>query len=390
MRILMAMHSLAMGGAEKFFTNLASSLSERHEVTCYIPALGCGDPMMIRRLKGIPVVSIPLFNNFGYKVFYKLTLMLQRHFPQADPEAAWHDRNLRALHRKHRFDIVNSQLMEGTRQVCRAFEHVSLPITESDHGDFSMVDPARPRHNAVIFRRLDALICPSQANVEKAHAYPWRADIRLPMIPYGYMASPGNSTEATQRDPAFTFGLVARGVVEKGWEEAVAAGRLLRKRGSKPFRLLFVGAGPCLERLERDLSAGDRSWIELAGQQENPEDWIRRIDVGLLPSHLLGESLPNTIIEYLACGKPVIATAIGGVPEMAANAGRLIPLAGNGRADIGALAQEMQLLLEDVALRDSLAARTDEAFSKYSMQRCVAAYEQVFEEMRGRSAFLAS
>ncbi|MFZ4593169.1 MAG: glycosyltransferase family 4 protein [Verrucomicrobiaceae bacterium] len=386
----MAIQSLAMGGAEKFFTNLASSLSERHEVTCYIPALGCGDPMIIRRLQSIPVVSIPLFNNFGYKMFYKLTLMLQRHFPQADPEAAWHDRNLRALHRKHRFDIVNSQLMEGTRQVCRAFEHVSLPITESDHGDFSMVDPARLLQNAVIFRRLDALICPSQANVEKANVYPWRPDIRLPMIPYGYMGSPGNSTEATQRGPAFTFGLVARGVVEKGWEEAVAAGRLLRKRGSKPFRLLFVGAGPCLERLERDISAEDRSWIEFAGQQENPEDWIRRFDVGLLPSHLLGESLPNTIIEYLACGKAVIATAIGGVPEMVANAGRLIPLAGNGRADIRALAQEMQLMLDDVALRDSLVASTGEAFSKYSMQRCVAAYEQVFEEMRGRSAFLAS
>lgn len=380
MRILMAMHSLAMGGAEKFFTNLAAALNERHDVVCYIPAFGCGDPMMQRRMHGLSVRSIPLFTTFGYRVFYKLTLMLQRRFPDFDPEARWHDHNLRALHRKHGFDIVNAQLMEGTRQVCRAFEHVRLPITESDHGDFAMVDPHNPGHNAVIFRRLDALICPAEANQHKARLYPWRDNLKVEMIRYGYQPSPDSCTSLSSEPGAITFGMVARGVVEKGWEEALAAARIVRQRSTRPIRLVLVGAGPCLDPLARGLTAEEREWILTPGQQENPEAWIRGFDVGLLPTHLAGESLPNTIIEYLACGKPVIATSIGGIPEMIHQAGRLIPLGANGRADITALADAMSELLDDAA-RVECRARTAEAFAPYSMAACVASYEQLFSRL---------
>jgi glycosyltransferase involved in cell wall biosynthesis len=384
MRILMAMHSLAMGGAEKFFTNLAVSLAERHEVTCYIPSIRCGDPAMIRRLGDVPVVSIPLFTSFGYKVFYKLTLMLQRRFPQFDPEAAWHDRNLRQMHSRHQFQIVNTQLMEGTRQVCRAFEHVPLPITESDHGDFAMVDPANPKHNAVIFRRLDSLICPAQANREKAKAYPWRSDCRMPVIPYGYRASPTTRTALPTDPGVFTFGMVARGVVEKGWEEALAAARLVKAKQAKPLRLVLVGAGPCIEALRQTLPDEDRGWVVFAGQQDDPESWVRGFDVGLLPTHLLGESLPNTIIEYLACGKPLIATSIGGIPEMVRDAGILVPLAPDGRADVAALAAAMTRLLNSPEDRAMMAAQTSAAFSRYSMAGCVTAYEEEFAALLAR------
>ncbi len=380
MRILMAMQSLAMGGAEKFFTNLATALSERHEVVCYIPALGCGDPMMKRRLDGLTVHSIPLFTTFGYRVFYKLTLLLQQRFPDFDPEALWHDRNLRALHRKHRFDIVNSQLMEGTRQVCRAFEHAKLPLTESDHGDFVMVDPQHPRHNAVIFRRLDALICPAEANRRKARLYPWRENLHLELIRYGYQPSPDTFTALPAEPGAITFGMVARGVVEKGWEEALAAARIVRQRSAHPVRLVLAGAGPCLDQLAGSLTAEEREWILTPGQQENPEAWIRGFDVGLLPTHLAGESLPNSIIEYLACGKPVIATNIGGIPEMIHDAGRLIPLGANGRADITALADAMSELQDD-ATRAECHARTAGAFAPYTMAACVAAYERLFSHL---------
>lgn len=130
MRILMAMHSLAMGGAEKFFTNLASALHEKHEVTCYIPALRCSDAAMLTRLGAVPVHHIAWFTPFSYRLFYKLTLMAQKHFPAFDPEAALHTKQLQRLHRQQRFDIVNAQLMPGARQVCTAFEHTRLPITK--------------------------------------------------------------------------------------------------------------------------------------------------------------------------------------------------------------------------------------------------------------------
>ena len=171
MRILMAMHSLAMGGAEKFFTNLACGLHEKHNVTCYIPALHCSEQSMRLRLPPqLHVESIAAFTPFFYRVFYKLTLLIQQRFPDFDPEMALHTGRLRALYRRHKFDVVNAHLMPAARQVCTAFEHTALPLTKSDHGDTRHPDPVA---DAVIFRRLDALVCPAEANARAAKSLPF-------------------------------------------------------------------------------------------------------------------------------------------------------------------------------------------------------------------------
>lgn len=376
MRILMAIHSLAMGGAEKFFTNLAHALAENHQVTCYIPALRCGDASMIQRLGSIPVQRIAWFTPFNYRVFYKLTLMMQQRFPSFDPESALHTRQLQRLHRRHRFEVVNTHLMPASRQVCTAFEHTALPITKSDHGDTASAGP----RDAVVFRRLDALICPAEANARKAHTYPLRTDCRIITIPYGYRGS-ASSKPALAPFIGITFGMVARGVADKGWMEAVEATRLVRQRATQSIRLVLVGSGPCLDELQQDLPATDHEWIIFAGQQSEPERWIQSFDVGLLPTCLAEESLPNTIIEYLACGKPVIATAVGGIPEMIGQAGVLIPLAANGKADVSALAAAMSAMTEDNTSLHAFADQTSKAFARFSMDGCVSEYEAMFQSL---------
>lgn len=376
MRILMAMHSLAMGGAEKFFTNLAQALNERHEVICYIPAIRCGDPTMIDRLGEVPVSSISWFTPLLYRAFYKLTLVLQRRWPAFDPEATLHSRNLRALHQRHRFQVVNAQLMPAARQVCTAYERLSLPITKSDHGDTAHAG----KSDEIIFKRLDALICPAAANAAKARALPLRSDCRIVTIPYGHRG-PRNGRSRLPAFEGITFGMVARGVRDKGWAEAIEAARLVRTRSAMPFRLVLVGAGAFLDDLRSKLPAADHEWIHFTGQQSEPEQWISGFDVGLLPTCLPEESLPNSIIEYLACGKPVITTAVGGIPEMIEQAGRLVPLDVHGRAHVEALAEAMLVLLEDPSARAAMSAHAATAFRAYSMESCVVAYERLFEEM---------
>jgi glycosyltransferase involved in cell wall biosynthesis len=388
MRILMAMHSLAMGGAEKFFVNLANALHQRHEVTCYIPALACGHLSMINRLGTVPTVSIPGFTPFGYKVFYKLVLIAQKRFHHFNPESTLHSRVLRSLHRRKHFDIVNAQLMEGTRQVCTAFKDIPLPITESDHGDFAMVNPAAPLHNTIIFQRLDALICPAQSNIEKSRLYPWQDKLRIASIPYGYLPSKPSPSPPSPAPDVFTFGMVARGIREKGWLEALAAFRLVKTQLSMPARLVFVGDGPCLDQIKHQLTDSDHPSVLLVGPQNDPESWIRTFDVGLLPTFMPGESLPNSIIEYLACGKPVIATRFAGIPEMLAtpegDAGILTSLTPDGVADTPSLAAAMLQLASDPTLLRTFASRTSLAFSKFSMPACVASYESLFQELIDR------
>ncbi len=371
----MTFHSLAMGGAETFFTHLVAALQPNHEVTCYIPALACSDPLMRARLPATTRVhSIAAFTPFTYRIFYKLTLLLQRRFPAFDPEQALHTRQLLTLHQRYRFDLVNAQLMPAARQVCTAFASLHLPITKSDHGDTQYFDP---KTDAPIFRRLDALICPATINAERARSLPLPSSCQIVTIPYGHPPQPSLSP-ALPPFSGVTFGMVARGVADKGWLEAIAAARLLHANApATPIRLILVGDGPCLQSLRRKVT---EPWITFVGQQAEPQRWIHSFDVGLLPTCLPEESLPNTIIEYLACGKPVIATAVGGIPQMLASAGQLIPLATDGRADVSELAKAMQHLL-DPSTRAALAAATPAAFAPFSMSRCVAAYECLFTRL---------
>lgn len=382
MRILMAMQSLAMGGAEKFFTTLANALNERHSVTCYIPAIQCGDPAMIRRLGPVAEEHISWFTPLIYRVFYKLTLMIRQHSPNFDPETVLHTRNLLRLHAKHRFDIVNAQLMPSTRQVCRAFEFSRLAITKSDHGDTASATDS----DASVLHRLDALICPAEANALRARNYPLRPDCRLVTIPYGHQGQTGAATALPPFD-GITFGLLARGVADKGWEEAIEALRMIRSRLKQEVRLIFVGDGPFLQALR---SRTHESWVIFAGQQSAPESWVRSFDVGLLPSCLAEESLPNSIIEYLASGKPVIATDIGGISEMITTregmAGILIQRDATGRADILSLSEAMLATASKPEFRLQLAQRTALAFQRFSLPECVNAYERLFSELIHRAA----
>ncbi len=80
-------------------------------------------------------------------------------------------------------------------------------------------------------------------------------------------------------------------------------------------RFVLVGGGGLLDGLRRmaaDLGLADR--VLFAGSRRRVEPWVRGFTVGTLASDL--EGLPNAILEYMALGVPVVATRVGGVPEL--------------------------------------------------------------------------
>ncbi len=110
-------------------------------------------------------------------------------------------------------------------------------------------------------------------------------------------------------------------------------------------RLVIVGEGALSRSLAeraRGLGLGDR--VRLAGgvPQQRLPDYYAAADLLVLAS--AQEGMPNVVLESLACGTPVVATAVGGIPEVldAPAAGRLV-----GQRTPGALAAAVQALLAD-------------------------------------------
>ena len=99
------------------------------------------------------------------------------------------------------------------------------------------------------------------------------------------------------------------------------------------------------------LGVADRVRFLGAGTRDDVISLFRAVDVALVTSSW--ENLPHTLMEALAAGTPVIATHVGGIPEVLRDGenGLLIP-----PADVDALAAAIDRLLRDHVLRASLAA----------------------------------
>lgn len=83
------------------------------------------------------------------------------------------------------------------------------------------------------------------------------------------------------------------------------------------FRCVVVGDGPCRIELETTRTQlGLENTVEFVGaaQQSGVLKWWRRATVGVLTSE--SEGMPVSLMEAAACGVPVVATAVGGVPEL--------------------------------------------------------------------------
>jgi glycosyltransferase involved in cell wall biosynthesis len=82
-------------------------------------------------------------------------------------------------------------------------------------------------------------------------------------------------------------------------------------------RLIVLGEGPLRSRSEREVSAwGLASEVQFRGEvaQEELADWLGCADLVCIPSR--SEGTPNVMVEAFASGRPVVAAAVGGIPEL--------------------------------------------------------------------------
>jgi glycosyltransferase involved in cell wall biosynthesis len=136
---------------------------------------------------------------------------------------------------------------------------------------------------------------------------------------------------------------------EKGFDTLIRSADRLLSAGVD-FDLVIVGEGgedARLRKLVEGLGRGDR--IKLLGHRSDMPEVFRAMDVFALSS--LREGLPNVLLEAMASGVPVVATAIAGIPRLVVDGenGLLVP-----PGSVEALARGVGLLLADAGLRARL------------------------------------
>ncbi len=145
--------------------------------------------------------------------------------------------------------------------------------------------------------------------------------------------------------------------------------------------LLLLGDGPerpTVERLIREFNLGDR--VRCPGFKRDVYTYLRCAHAFVLCSEL--EGAPLSILEAMSSGLPVVATEVGGIPELITDGknGLLVPF-----GDIDALANKLYAVLTDDVLAQSLGEQARKSIlANHTAEQVIPRYEEVYETIISR------
>ena len=167
-------------------------------------------------------------------------------------------------------------------------------------------------------------------------------------------------------------GAVGRLDKQKGFGVLIEAMAMLKKTD---LRCVILGQGPERPRLEALIRKHElEKHVWLYGERPDIVTWLSAFDIACLPS--LWEGLPNTLLEAMALGLPVVASSVDGVPEVVADAvtGALVPPGAPA-----ALAKALKSLADDPGRRAALGAAAHAAvMEKFTVGRMMDEYQAAY------------
>jgi glycosyltransferase involved in cell wall biosynthesis len=241
--------------------------------------------------------------------------------------------------------------------------HISAPVSRNR--------PTRWLYN----RGCEHVMTTSEAMVAELTVDRFLPTGHVTAVPTGIDISrfaPGDGSAARRKlnidADVFLFGIVATLRSWKGHRFLLDA---LAGQKVESVRLLIVGDGPQEDNLRNqvaELRLG--AAVQFAGRQDDVVPWLQAMDVFVLPS-TDNEGVPQALLQAMACGLPVIASAVGGIPEVLAGleGARQIP-----PRDAGALGEAMaqaRAAPPDAVARAAMRQRVEERYTIEAMYETV-------------------
>ncbi len=297
--------SFNTGGSERQFAALAKAL----DPATFRLQLGCIQKQGAF-LEGLGEVSEFPLNGSVYRLqSIQMRLRLSRYL----------HRNLTAI--AHAFDFYTNLMLIPAARLAR------VPVvigSQRQLGD--LLSPMKRRAQMAMFRWCDSVVCNSRAAAGRLmeEGLP---ECRIAVIGNGLSASAFAKTSPVLPQG---LGLLRVGMIARMNTEAKNHRLLLQAasqlRGKFPrLEFVLVGDGPLRSELEREAEKlGIRDQVLFLGDRRDIPAVLASLDLSVLPS--ASESLSNAIIESMAAGVPVVASNVGGNPELVTEGrGALVP-----------------------------------------------------------------
>ncbi|MDI3280132.1 MAG: glycosyltransferase family 4 protein [Bacillota bacterium] len=372
---------LGLGGTEKHVLDLARAFKAQHRVAVCAPP----DRLLPAfEAEGVPVYTFPHLEEAPVAGVRQFTRAVRR---AAAEQGA---------------DVVHVHAANELLLLARLL-FPRQPLVFTVHGFFG--PSARIDYfTASLVGRLcaDRIICVSPADARRLAGLGVRRE-RIAVVPNGVsdplerlqrtaarqreaLKPEGSGAGSSSREEPrpVVVGTIARLERQKRVDLLLRAAAAVRRQGH-PLRVVIVGDGSLRRSLEELAAREGLADAEFTGflDEEAKDRILTSLDVFVLPSE--AEAFPLVCLEAMAAGKPVLATAVGGVPDQVEDGvtGYLVP-----PGEVEALAGRLAVLVSDASLRARLGAaarrRYEERFTVEAMARGTwAAYEEVWKS-RGK------
>ena len=233
---------------------------------------------------------------------------------------------VKQLHKEKRFDLINAQWLfpDGVAS-CRISKILNIPIVLSAHGcDINLYMKMKSRRGQIL-KALNACeaVTVVSGQQKKSLLESGIPDSKISVIKNGFNENFKVQNKITLREE---LGLSTRQqliiflgqlVEVKGFTYLISAVKQLENASRNGYEVIVVGTGPLSSMYEKKVSEmGLSEKIKFYGEKKHNEiqKWLGASDMLCLPS--IREGCPTVVLEALACGKPVVASKVGEVPEL--------------------------------------------------------------------------
>jgi glycosyltransferase involved in cell wall biosynthesis len=266
-----------------------------------------------------------------------------------------------------------------------AARQTGVPVVSISHGWTAATLKVRLNEamDRLVLRWMDRTVCVSEAQavkVRRAGVSPDGVVVIRNAIDIEALGEPEPAyydrlQEFFAVPPTRIVGAAGRLSPEKGFDQLVEAAAMIGQADPGVGFVLF-GDGPLRPALIRQIARrGLQGRFILAGFRTDLDKFLSHLDVLALPSHT--EGLPVILLEAMAAGVPVVATAVGGTPEVIEDevGGCLVP-----PRDPPALARRILEMLRDEAQRQALGKRGRQRVQdEFTFEVQSQAYQRLFE-----------
>lgn len=348
-------NTLEIGGSERQFAALARAIHpERFQLS-----LGCLRKYGPLVEKVGEITEFPLGGSFFTWQAWRSRLALARFLRAKCVVVA------------HAFDFYTNLMLLPVARVA------GVRVVIGSHRQLGdLLTPAQFRAQVAAFRFCDLVVCNSRAAASRLeeHGVPAR---KLVIIPNGLFPEAfAPASPLLPKVPGMVrVGMIARMNVEYKNQAAFlrAAAGLANTFTEAEFVLVGDGAfRPKFEQMAREMGLASR--VQFLGERNDIPAVLASLDISVVPS--ISESLPNVVLESMAAGVPVVATRVGGIPDILEHekSGLLVP-----PGDDLQLTEAIGRLIPNPALRQAIGSRAKEyAASHFHWDSVSDQYEQLY------------